>query len=84
MWGARSWAGAPTIGTIAPRGSHDDWDHMTIEYKQPDELEKDPEPKRPRETIEDLAPHDKEGEAVMGGVSLSYEQIQWEYTKQKN
>ena len=57
---------------------------MTIEHKQPRTQEKDPEPKRPHEPIEDLEPEDKEGEAVKGGVSLSYGQIEWEYTKQKN
>jgi type VI protein secretion system component Hcp len=57
---------------------------MTVQQKQPGKQEKDPEAKRPHETIEDLEPEDKEGEAVKGGVSLSYEQIQWEYTKQKN
>jgi hypothetical protein len=52
-------------------------DPMTDKQRQPDKLEKEPELRRPDETIKDLEPDQEEGDAVKGGsgTTLNYSKV---------
>jgi hypothetical protein len=59
-------------------------DQTMDEQKPQEKQEKESERRHPEDQIEDLAPDSEEADAVKGGVSFSYQQVQQQYQQQQS